>query len=791
MDESLYKLVVGIQIKDQSGSGAREFQKSLEKMSKDASALQEQLDKIKINPKDFKLAEQAQQSINALTEQQANLKKQIALSTDKDAKAALQTQLKALTLTKDGVTAQKNILALDEKRYSWIFRVSRMQAAEDDRKARAAQALADKQAASIKKLADQQAAASQKLLDKQAADAKALADKQIAEAKRVQEAYWRMRGQAIEANLNARLSARANAFEAEAGGLRGFIAGLRHGGGGEVSNALSMLPGVGMLAFGPGLAVGAGLAAGIGAVGAGYHDAADLQTALTTMGIGTNATRAQLEAYRQTAFDISNNTAQSATQSAQIMATMAGAGFNSPDQLIKLSPLLAKFADVQFYKRGTGFEDSAATAFKLAHLYGAVGTDDKTRARLSNLLNEFTNISFMMPDNLNKFVTQAGYYMPTFRHYGVSDDQSLVMGAFIDRMGLGQGKGGTALANFIGNQLGQVAITGSVQGKRAKALEALGLVGSDGMSLFYKNGQFNIIDALTQISKDVDKGTAGLTGSARDRKQLEIGKQISEALGVTGGRIGFLANNDSISLLHQMVGALNPKLHPNNTLDNYQASYMNNLGPSFQRMVTNFQSLMVDVLWPTLGVVAGGFRGVAESLHNLQSYLHMHKTAAAAVRDAVVALGAAATFVAGNQIAGLIAGLKGVGGAAATASAEIGGAEAAAGAGAGAVAGGGIVASISTLARRLFPWLALAAMDDSDFRHPSHISPGSPADLANRRDAILAAQQAAMDGGGNVHLHGPVTIVTQSGSDLHKQVVSHARRGPGLPPGVHAAQLGH
>jgi len=235
----------------------------------------------------------------------------------------------------------------------------------------------------------------------------------------------------------------------------------------------------------------------------------------------------------------------------------------------------------------------------------------------------------MMPDNLNKYLTQAGFYMPAFRHFGISDDQSLVMGAFLDRMGLGAGKGGSGLASFVQNQLGSLAITGHVDDKRAKALHSLGLLNSDGTSKFYNNGHYDVFGSLQQIDNDAREMTRGLKGHALDAKSQEVAKYIQAALGVQGGRIGFLGSDDALKVLHDMVDALRhaPSLKQD------QAMYMNNLGPSFQRATSNIRSVVVEALWPSLGALSSFFNDIGNAAHKFQVLIHKNKSISSTIAE--------------------------------------------------------------------------------------------------------------------------------------------------------------
>ena len=603
-----YKLVVGVYLQDKSTAGVQEFERGLKKVQEQAKKLQGDLDKIGMGTGGARNVVAAQEQINKLNLRRADIAKQMALTTDKSQRATLESEDKALGLTVKKVAAEKAILSLNEKTYA-------LANTQEDKRLKGATRIANEQLRGQRQWeAEQNRIAVEGERQEASATRKKSADSLRAfnEQMRMNKANnaWQMDAIKVEAAYQAKLAkqnapAKASIVAEEGTKSRHPLGFLATAGASFLGNVGAQLSGQAYQEVS-------------GAVSGGFKDTADLQQLLTTMSIGTGASKSQTDQLRQTAFDISNLTAQSATDSARLMAVMASSGLNKTDQIINLAPIMAKFADVQYYKRGTSFQESAVQATQLAHLFGAVGTTPKDLVRFQHLMERFTQVSFMMPDNLNRFVTQAGYYMPAFRKFGIKDDDALVSGAFMDRMGLGRGKGGTALANFVTQQLGAMAITGHVSGKRGIALNKLGLLNQDGTSKFYNNGQFDIFGSLQQLDKDVVEQTKGLKGHALDAKQQEIAKYIQQALGVTGGRVGFLGSNDSIKVLHDMVKTI--RSAP--SLESDQSKYMNNLGPSLQRATSNIRSLAVEALWPALGVLTKFFTNIGTAAHNFQVTLH-------------------------------------------------------------------------------------------------------------------------------------------------------------------------
>lgn len=396
-----------------------------------------------------------------------------------------------------------------------------------------------------------------------------------------------------------------------------------------------------------------------GALATGATNAGDLQMAMANIGIATGANPAQLDALRQKAFDVSAATAQSVVNSAQIMAVMAQSGINDPNALAAIALPAAKFADVQFLgSHHVPFTQGATQAIQLAHLFQQYGGKG-----LESMFDQATRVSQMMPDTLQRYVTQAAYYMPTFRRLGVPDEQAFVAGAFMDRMGLGRGKGGTGLQNFILTQMKALAITGHVQSGQADALGRLGLLNADGSSRFYsvnraKYGDdkphFDVFGSLNAINQAILNRTAGLRGQALARAQGQAITDIQRALNIQGGRIGFLGTPEALEQLNLMLKQM-AKL-PGTA--EAQAKLMDTMPGQLQLFRTNFQSLLTDIMWPWLTDMKNTFSFLADKTHEIQAWLHknpgVEKAVGAGLAVTSVGMGIGAAMLGMSVLNGMI-----------------------------------------------------------------------------------------------------------------------------------------
>jgi TP901 family phage tail tape measure protein len=396
---------------------------------------------------------------------------------------------------------------------------------------------------------------------------------------------------------------------------------------------------------------GAGVvaAAGVGVMAYALADAARLQTALVGIKNATGASNGQMDRLREVAFNISAATAQSVVDSAHIMAVMARSGVNDPKRLEQIAMPAAKFADVQYLSRGVPFTEGAQQAIMLAHMFRQYDP-----AGLTHIFDMMTRLSEMMPHNLSAAVTQMGYYLPTFKSIGVSDEQSVATMALLDRFGYGRGKGGTGMANLALEALGPLQQTQFAQGAKGDMLKQMGLIDNSGHSLFY-DAQKKTFDFLGFLNK--------LGEYAKGKRGDDVTKTFISVFGKQGGRMAMLAEDPKFT--SQIEAIIKSMSRKDLGMDAQQSRYMNTLAGQFQLARTNFASLMTELAWPWLAETTSFFHNVGEMLHNAQAWLHGHRdtekaiggvfaglTALAGIRFAV---GTASLLLTGARALGLLA----------------------------------------------------------------------------------------------------------------------------------------
>ena len=176
-----------------------------------------------------------------------------------------------------------------------------------------------------------------------------------------------------------------------------------------------------------------------------------------------------------------------------IMQTMATSGLNK-QQVMDPSILkeYVNFADVQTQIKKENAPDVVGAAVKMAHQYQLYNS-----AQITPFLNELNGALLHSNSTADEFGTTFKYISGQARTMGMSSEDTLATTAWLDRMGLGSGKGGTNFADFL-----KRSIYGSSGKKADTSMEAAGFV-KDGHSVFEDaKGAFVGIPAAVKIMQD-------------------------------------------------------------------------------------------------------------------------------------------------------------------------------------------------------------------------------------------------------------------------------------------------
>jgi TP901 family phage tail tape measure protein len=275
--------------------------------------------------------------------------------------------------------------------------------------------------------------------------------------------------------------------------------------------------------------------------------AGKFQQGMVTISGGTGATRAELDDLKKTIREASNVTKFS-TQEVEGMAIKEATSGMTEAQVQQLTPIMAKFAEVQQFGKGTSSDEAVTDAISSAHMLGIY--DPK---QLDAYLNNFNKATFMTPGSTNEFFDTFKYLAGKAKAVGMSNDDILYTSALSNRVGFLGSMGGTEAADMILRSIpglfgGQSHVdkNGKIKmGQQLKAMVDLGLASPNGNSVFFDNkGNFkgieNLINNLAQAAQKTNpeqltkdfKNMFGMQGmaladilSARGGEQLEAIKQ--------------------------------------------------------------------------------------------------------------------------------------------------------------------------------------------------------------------------------------------------------------------------
>ena len=133
-----------------------------------------------------------------------------------------------------------------------------------------------------------------------------------------------------------------------------------------------------------------------------------------------------------------------------------------------IAPALSRYMDVLGRLKGESADQAAMEAIQTAHQFGAY-----TPAAINRILNAQAALALLMPDSMSKAITTGAYVAPFGKQLaGMSDEAILALMATADQSGIGKGRAGARLANFIE----AITVTQSKGRERAKGL--LGISGA-------------------------------------------------------------------------------------------------------------------------------------------------------------------------------------------------------------------------------------------------------------------------------------------------------------------------
>jgi len=351
-----------------------------------------------------------------------------------------------------------------------------------------------------------------------------------------------------------------------------------------------------MAMVGAGLTVvGAGLAYGLVKAADAYGQ---LQASMMGVKNALGLTNAEFEKAINLAQTTGIPTIFAATDVGGIMQAMATSGLTkqavlNPDLLQEY----VNFADVQKLQKGENAPDVTADAVKMAHQYQLY-----SGAQVSPFLNQLNAALMHTHDTASEFATTFKYVATTGKVMGMSFQDALATTAWLSRMGLGSGRGGTNFQDFLTR-----SIYGSSGKKADESMIAAGFV-HNGHSVFENaQGAFVGIPESVKIMQDFSKRFRGDANVMVPLLKNIFGLQgervamIMASPGAAGLYTGVQQQMRTSPTVNQMQAAQNATWGGQtkqlvSTLHDIFTAFGKNVAPALLPLLTNLNKVLAVVL---------------------------------------------------------------------------------------------------------------------------------------------------------------------------------------------------
>jgi len=390
-----------------------------------------------------------------------------------------------------------------------------------------------------------------------------------------------------------------------------------------------------------------------GFVAHGLNEAGKFELAMKNVQIATGASAAQMRQLQRQAITLSGATSQDVTQIAREQARAASSGLTT-DQVMKMMPQIAAYADVQMRAHGQDPILAVKEAIQEAHLLRAYG-DKKETFRgnkvtdLQAMLEYMNQISFAQPEEQGKIITQSGYFAVQARQLGMSIQQIMDVIATMGQTGLLKGKGGTGMAQLINGVINTVALTGHRQKAQTEGLRGLGIIGPNGKPVYVDDkGHIIFTKMLDHLIKVSDH-----------TKPNVFYQMLKAAFHENGGRFAaVIANRET----RDQMDKTRSKMAHIPTIKDSQEQYLEQFLVSIQLLRTNISTALATLFLPLAQRLTPYIRKVANEVMVFAQYMFDHpdlglKVSLGLIGAAALSFGSAAT-IAMRQVYTLVASLR-------------------------------------------------------------------------------------------------------------------------------------
>jgi len=368
--------------------------------------------------------------------------------------------------------------------------------------------------------------------------------------------------------------------------------------------------------------------AGAAAAAFGVDQAANLEQQLKIYQIATGSTLKQMQAVRDQVFESAYATAQSAANVARQFVAISQMGLPASLMTPKLMDQFIKFGDIiNLQSRNQmSAEEAIKIGIKSAHQLGIYSPQG-----IQQVLTEIARYSFLIPDGLQNFRTQAKYFAPLVATFGSSPqsiDSILSTYYLLDIAGMGQGRGGTSVAATIRQLTKMLQVTSHLQAGKAQILEQMGLLRPDGVPravVTTPSGEvyFSMPAFVHGLYDYMHRQTAGLRGEALAQRRTQILSQLEGLFQAQGGLFAALASNkgwEQFENLQQRLQKI-PK-----SIDELQIELLDTFWGSLQKATTGVLSFAAALASPQLKTLEGFLTQFSQMMHNATMWAKDHPT---------------------------------------------------------------------------------------------------------------------------------------------------------------------
>ena len=342
--------------------------------------------------------------------------------------------------------------------------------------------------------------------------------------------------------------------------------------------------------------------------------AAQLQRTLTAIRNETGADPRKIGGVYNNIFDIANKIGVSPNEAARSWLDISRltAGQLSVAQMRQIAPSILGFSSMIHYNRPDVSVDEATQAgLQLVHLFRAYQP-----RQMVPLLDQAYRLSGLMAETPSQAVRQMSYYEPLFKGLKIDNNTSVAMMALLDRAGFRQ-KVGTNVRALMLEALGPLQLTKYAQSGKLDMLTQMGVFRGGQFAWNKPGGGVDYIGMLNALAAWAQRSErSGVPAS-------KVAQIIYGTLGKQGGNIGQLVADPII------IGILNDirryQRDPNVSLAAGIRNRDNTLAFQAGRAWGNLMAVMTELGWHYIPTLTTAFRNLANSLHNLQAWMHGHQ----------------------------------------------------------------------------------------------------------------------------------------------------------------------